>query len=296
MLAAAQAYTTESYTTQETTTVTATTRSEVTLTAHPDQFTDCGGAIAIAGSFSSPNYPDHYPSHARCTWEIDIGRVSGFYLVPREFAVETHWNPSRMNVCGHDYLKVVENGVERNFCGFNEGGDNYSNSNTRSEKEGGKWTPDLPNASKNGFQKMFVLGGKATVSLSTDYNMQYNGFSFDIVEGDRLDVIEYHAQRVFNSLSDEGFAARYISRMNKMLAKARDADTGASCYEENGFEEASDVTVFDEDDMCKLNGQVNAALNSWARNYACAGRGKGYRQIIRQSRKVRNFFNDRNGC
>ena len=103
-------------------------------------------------------------------------------------------------------------------------------------------------------------------------------------------------KRVFNSLSDEGFAARYISRMNKMLEKARGSSTGASCYAENGFEEASDVTVFDEDDMCKLNGQVNAAINSWARNYACDGRGKIYRQIIRQSRKVRNFYNDKNNC
>jgi len=202
-------------------------------------------------------------------------------------------------VCGHDFLKVVENGVERNFCGFNDGGNNYDNHNdlrADEEKEDGKWTPDLPNASKDGFPKMFVLGGKATVSLSTDYNRQYEGFSFDIVEGDRLDVINYHAQRVFNSLSDEGFAARYTSRMNKMLAKARHSATGESCYEENGFEEASDVTVFDEDDMCKLNSQVNAALNSWARNYACAGQGKTYRQIIRQSRKVRNFFNSRNDC
>jgi len=309
MVAAAQAYTTEYYTTTETTpttTVETTTKSEVTLTAHEDQFTDCGGAIFSAGTFSSPNYPAFYPAHARCTWEIDIGRVPGFYLVPKEFAIETHHNTDRVNVCGHDHLKVVENGVERNFCGFNEGGDNDSNDyelwpeddapRADGEKEGGKWVADLPNSSRDGFPKMFVLGGKATVSLLTDYNHQYAGFSFDIVEGDRLDVISYHAQRVFNSLSDEGFAARYISRMNKMLDKARGSSTDASCYAENGFEEASDVTVFDEDDMCTLNNQVNSAINSWARNYACGGRGKTYRQIIRQSRKVRNFFNSRNDC
>jgi len=85
--------------------------------------------------------------------------------------------------------------------------------------------------------------------------------------------------------------------MNKILEKAAASDEGEACNEQNGFaEEAADVTVFDEDDMCKLNGQVNAALNSWARNYACSGRGKVYRQIIRQARKVRNFFNDKNNC
>ena len=85
--------------------------------------------------------------------------------------------------------------------------------------------------------------------------------------------------------------------MSKLLERARASYSGESCSEENGFvDEAADVTVFDEDDMCKLNGQVNAALNSWARNYACDGRGKVYRQLIRQSRKVRNFFNSRNEC
>ena len=73
----------------------------------------------------------------------------------------------------------------------------------------------------------------------------------------------------------------------------RSSDTGESCYEQNGFKsEAEEVTVFDADDMCKLSGQVNAAINSWARNYACEGRSKIWRQIIRKSRKMRDFYND----
>ena len=97
--------------------------------------------------------------------------------------------------------------------------------------------------------------------------------------------------------SGDKYGERYASRMNKLLAKAQDSMTGESCYEENGFgSEADAVQVFDEDNMCKLNGQINAALNSWARNYACAGRGKVYRQIVRHGRKVKNFFAERNGC
>lgn len=85
--------------------------------------------------------------------------------------------------------------------------------------------------------------------------------------------------------------------MNKTFAKMRLAQTGESCYAENGFEEESaDVSVFDESDVCTLNGQVNAAINSWARNYACSGRGKVYRQIIRSARKVKSFFIEKNGC
>ncbi|CBY34051.1 unnamed protein product [Oikopleura dioica] len=54
--------------------------------------------------------------------------------------------------------------------------------------------------------------------------------------------------------------------------------------------------VFDENYFCKLNGQVNAAINSYARHHACEGRGKVYRQIIRSARKVKKFFNRKNEC
>ena len=77
----------------------------------------------------------------------------------------------------------------------------------------------------------------------------------------------------------------------------RSAQIGEACYAENGFEEeAADVSVFDKSDVCTLNGQVNAAINSWARNFACNGRGKVYRQIIRSARKVKSFFIEKNEC
>ncbi|CAG5110006.1 Oidioi.mRNA.OKI2018_I69.chr2.g4460.t1.cds [Oikopleura dioica] len=116
---------------------------------------------------------------------------------------------------------------------------------------------------------------------------------------DRLDVIQYHFDRLAASLPDANWADRYVARFNKAAGKARDSGIGESCYEENGFpkeDTADDVQVFDETDFCKLNGQVNAALNSWARNYACDGRGKVYRQVIRSARKAKKFYSDKMGC
>ena len=141
---------------------------------------------------------------------------------------------------------------------------------------------------------------------------------------DRLAIIQHHfgvsnllidgrkknLQRIVESLpsSSGGYSSaeklvnwadRYVKRSNKIFEKAAASSNGESCYEENGFgsdDSADDVNVFDESNFCKLNGQVNAALNSWARNYACDGRGKVYRQIIRSARKVRNFYNDKAGC
>jgi hypothetical protein len=106
-------------------------------------------------------------------------------------------------------------------------------------------------------------------------------------------------QRVIDSVAEERWGPRYAARMQKALKKLEDADDGSLCYDKN-FPEAEDesdeVTVFDAENMCKLNGQVNAAINSYARHRACEGRGKVYRQIIRSSRKVKKFFNDNNDC
>ena len=110
---------------------------------------------------------------------------------------------------------------------------------------------------------------------------------------------------MIDSVADEKWGIRYSDRMNKHLNKLAGADTGVNCYDENfpageeeeeEEEEGDEITVFDADDMCKLNGQVNAALNSYTRHNACQGRGKVYRQIIRSARKTKKFFNEKNNC
>ena len=106
---------------------------------------------------------------------------------------------------------------------------------------------------------------------------------------------------MIDSVADEKWGIRYSDRMNKHLDKLAGADTGVNCYDENfpageEEEEGDEITVFDADNMCKLNGQVNSAINSYARHNACKGRGKVYRQVIRAARKAKKFFNDKNDC
>jgi len=202
-------------------------------------------------------------------------------------------------------LKVEANGVESNYCG--ETYDSYEASSGRKrrsgeeEKEDPKFT-NLENVSNDGFpDRMYIEGGSATLTFSTDFSIRHQGFNFVIEKATRFDIISYHVGRVVDSVADQGWGDRYAARMAKALNRLAEADTGVSCYEENfGSDDAADegdeVTVFDADNMCKLNGQVNAAINSYARNNACVGRGKVYRQIIRSSRKVKKFFSDKNDC
>ena len=147
-------------------------------------FTDCGGRITEFQTFSSPDYLyGYYPNRAYCSWTIDIRGVSGFFIKANRFDVEY------AEGCVFDYVKVVANGQERNFCG------EYSDQRRekqKGKKEGGKMTPDLVNVKDDGFEDLFVLGGQATVSFTSDHLFRFSGFEFELVEADRLDIIEYH--------------------------------------------------------------------------------------------------------
>merc|ERR1712037_450046 len=279
----------------------------------------CGGTINEFQSIKSPVwYSGYYDNNIDCTWNIDLGDISGFTIVKNLFDVEY------TSSCGFDFLKLIDgNGYERNFCGetysqyyssssSSGSSSSYSSSSSSSysgrkrrsgedKKEGGKWTSGLVNVSNDGFpDRMTITGGSATIRFVTDFSVQHQGFDFSIEKPSRFDIIEYHVGRVVDSVADERWGGRYAGRMAKALNRIRDADTGVSCYAENFPEEAGDegdeVTVFDADNMCKLNGQVNAAINSYARNFACDGRGKVYRQIIRSARKVKKFFSNMNEC
>jgi len=273
----------------------------------------CGGTIFEFQSIKDPGtwhgtwLSDIYDNNVDCTWTIRLGNINGFNIVKNYFDIEYH------SSCGYDYLKLVDgDGYERNFCGetynpvYYTGSSSSSSSSgrkrrTADKKEGGKWTPDLVNVSNDGFpDRVFIAGGSATIKFHTDYSIGHHGFDFDLERPSRFDIIEFYAGRVIDSVAEEKWGSRYAGRMQKALDKLQGADTGVSCYDENFMDEAAvegdEITVFDADDMCKLNGQVNAAINSYARNNACEGRGKVYRQIIRSARKVKKFFTDNNGC
>ncbi|CAG5102019.1 Oidioi.mRNA.OKI2018_I69.chr1.g105.t1.cds [Oikopleura dioica] len=284
----------------------------------PDRITNCGGTIRRPKTFSSPDFASgSYQNYLSCTWDISLRGVAGFWIVPKTFDIESigFWHDGQgydlpdhgpKPNCAFDHVKVIANGVESNFCGTNLGVASEAGKGTK--EEGGKWTPDLVNASEDGFKKMFVLGGDATVSMTTDFTNgvdldgnwnRFAGFEFELVEADRLDIIEYYFGKIAGNIIDERKFNRFVNRFHKILAKARSSATGENCYEENGFgasDTSDDVQVFHESNTCTLNSQVNAALNSWARNNACVGRGKVYRQIIRAARKIRNFYNSANDC
>jgi hypothetical protein len=50
------------------------------------------------------------------------------------------------------------------------------------------------------------------------------------------------------------------------------------------------------EDKCQLNKQINRSLNSYVRNYVCDGRGDYTQRMIRQLRKVKNWYNTRYDC
>ncbi|CAG5104583.1 Oidioi.mRNA.OKI2018_I69.chr1.g1359.t1.cds [Oikopleura dioica] len=290
--------------------------TSTSIVSTTERFTDCGGTIKQPTTFSSPDFgSENYQNFLSCTWNISLRGVAGFWIVPKTFDIESvsfWWASypdylSTLPKCAFDHVKVIANEVESNFCGSNAG-DRTIGDEEKGGKEGGKWVPDLVNVSEEGFPKMFVLGSQATVSMFTDFSNEntiefpgndFKGFEFELIEADRLDIIEHHFGRIAASLADGKKSGRYVNRFQKVLEKARASSTGENCYEENGFgasDSSDDVQVFDESDMCTLNSQVNAALNSWARNNACDGRGKVYRQIIRAARKIRNFYNSVNDC
>jgi hypothetical protein len=90
--------------------------------------------------------------------------------------------------------------------------------------------------------------------------------------------------------------ARYVEKINfwmTAIVTANGDRDGEEC--DAVVEEAADVTVFSEDDFCHLNSQINSALSSAARRWACDGRGKVERQAVRRLKKVKNQY-ARNHC
>jgi len=116
---------------------------------------------------------------------------------------------------------------------------------------------------------------------------------------DRLALIEekFEDLKALIPESNSNFDSRFDTRFGKMIALAQSSFDNKNCKSTNAPDDESDeVNVFTEGDMCALNGQINSALSSWARNFACQGNGRVHRQIVRKSRKIQNFFHDRQNC
>ena len=90
--------------------------------------------------------------------------------------------------------------------------------------------------------------------------------------------------------------ARHIEKVQKWAARVVEANDrdGEKC--DDAVDEGDDLTVFDGTDGCKLNSQIMSALRSFARKYACNGRGDVARQIARRSRTLEENFERRKFC
>ena len=90
--------------------------------------------------------------------------------------------------------------------------------------------------------------------------------------------------------------ARHVTKIKKWagrVVEANDRD-GEKC--DATVDDANDLTVFDGADGCMLNTQIMSALRSFARRYACDGRGNVPRQITRRSRRLEDNFERRKYC
>ncbi|CAG5104115.1 Oidioi.mRNA.OKI2018_I69.chr1.g1101.t1.cds [Oikopleura dioica] len=142
------------------------------------------------------------------------------------------------------------------------------------DEDGESELPDLPNV-EEGFPTILVPSGSAVIKFNSNGDHEQKGFELGIREITKADLIEKHAEPLFDSLPDNRFGTRYYYRLTRSFVQMNRSFTGKKCFKENGFgEEALDINAFDENDMCKLNRQLYAAINSFAKNFACKGRGK----------------------
>merc|ERR1712010_265194 len=134
-------------------------------------------------------------------------------------------------------------------------------------------------------------------------NMKLFAATLALVQGnaltDRLAVISGHVDRLaLETLNyEDAKDVRYMDKIHGWMDKIAAANgerAGAECDAEV-VEEGDEITVFSEDDFCKLNKQINSALSSAARRWACDGKGKVSRQAVRRLKKVKNQY-DRRHC
>ncbi|CAG5109581.1 Oidioi.mRNA.OKI2018_I69.chr2.g4101.t1.cds [Oikopleura dioica] len=87
--------------------------------------------------------------------------------------------------------------------------------------------------------------------------------------------------------------ARHVAKIQKWAARVVESNDrdGAPCDDTD--DDANDFFVFDKEDSCKLNSQIMSAIRSFARRFACNGRGNVPRQIARRSNRLKQNFERR---
>ncbi|CBY32261.1 unnamed protein product [Oikopleura dioica] len=111
----------------------------------------------------------------------------------------------------------------------------------------------------------------------------------------RLDKLRGHADTLLdladnNTTTSDNNIIRATKWVNKVFDQASEIDTTFPCETE---EEADEALVFDQEDFCKLNGQVGTALRSFVRKYGCEGSfpKKNFpNTFAKRTRRMRNIF------
>merc|ERR1712176_334816 len=110
----------------------------------------------------------------------------------------------------------------------------------------------------------------------------------------RLNKLRGHADTLLD-LADNNTTTNYNNAraqkwVTKVFDQAAQIDTTFPCPED---EEADQALVFDQEDFCKLNGQVATALRSFVRKYGCDGSfpKKNFpNTFAKRTRRMRNIF------
>merc|ERR1712037_143739 len=89
----------------------------------------------------------------------------------------------------------------------------------------------------------------------------------------RLNKLRGHAETLLdladnNTTTNDNNIAQANKWVSKVFDQAAEIDTTFPCPTE---EEADEALVFDQENFCKLNGQVATALRSFVRKYGCEG-------------------------
>merc|ERR1712037_673788 len=112
----------------------------------------------------------------------------------------------------------------------------------------------------------------------------------------RLNKLRGHAETLLD-LADNNTTTndKSIERAEKWVAKVFDdvakIDTSFPCPTED--DESDEALVFDQENFCKLNGQVGTALRSFVRQYGCDGSfpKKNFPNVFaKRTRRMRNIF------
>ena len=131
-----------------------------------------------------------YYDYLNCEWQIDLGDIEGFNIVPLHFDVEQEYH------CSYDKVTVVDGSGDRKvFCGSNSPSRRRKSAG-KGKKEPPKMTSSFSTIKNDGFESLFIKGGNATIRFTTDEDVTGDGFHFELrkFEPNRLQIIEAHAQ------------------------------------------------------------------------------------------------------